>query len=130
MSKHLNSFLGDLDRFSLFLSPDDFNYFSFQCWQEGVARYTELRVAEFAEANFVPSEAFRTLPDYRPYKDVADSLRARILNGLSDPSLAGSRRVAFYAFGAGEALLLDRVQPGWKSEYLRTKFHLEKYFTK
>ena len=35
------------------LSPDDYKYFSFQMWQEGVARYTEYRVAKLAAARLI-----------------------------------------------------------------------------
>lgn len=128
--KYLKFFFSTLERFKLLLSPDEFNYFSFQCWQEGVARYTELRVAELASTRFTPSSAFSSLNDYKPFKDVADSILSRIFDGLANPSLAGARRVAFYSFGAGEALLLDKVQPGWKKDYLRTNFHLEKCFSR
>ena len=128
--KYLKFFFSTLERFKLLLSPDDFKYFAFQCWQEGVARYTELRVAELACINFTPSKEFRSLHDYRPFKNVVDSIHSTIFDGLTNPSLASSRRIAFYAFGAGEALLLDKVHPGWKQDYLKTKFHLEKYFSK
>jgi hypothetical protein len=128
--KYLKFFFSTLERFKLLLSPDDFNYLSFQCWQEGVARYTELRVAELASTGFTPGNAFSSLKDYKPFKEVADSIHSRIFDGLANPSLSSSRRVAFYAFGAGEALLLDKVRSGWKRDYLRTKFHLEKCFSK
>lgn len=126
--KYLKLFFSSFDRFKLRLPPDDFKYFDFQCWQEGVARYTELRVAELASANFTPGQEFRSLADYRPYQEVADSIQARIFKELDNPSLTASRRVAFYAFGAGEALLLDKVRPGWKQHYLASKFQLEKCF--
>ncbi len=122
------TFLDKLRKFRNTLSADDYKYFSFQCWQEGVARYTELRVAEFASKNYTPSPDFRSLKDYRPFGDVADSLRARIIKELSTSTLSDSKRVAFYAFGAGEALLLDRVRPDWKAKYLAGKFNLELYF--
>ncbi len=128
--KQLKFFFGTLERFRLLLSADDFKYFSFQCWQEGVARYTEMRVAELASKTFAPDDEFRSLKDFRPFGDVADSLRAGIRNQLANPSLVTARRVAFYALGAGEALLLDKVRPDWKQEYIRNKFHLEKYFSK
>ena len=127
--KYLKFFFSTLERFKLSLSPDDYKYFAFQCWQEGVARYTELRVAELASSNFTPSKEFRSLSDFKPFKEVADSVRAEIFNGLAAPSLAVSHRTAFYAFGAGEALLLDKVNPGWKEDYFVKKFHLEKNFS-
>ncbi len=126
--KGVRSFLDTLEHFRHSLSSDDFRYFSFQCWQEGVARYTELRIAELASKYYTPSDSFQTLQDYRPFGEVADSLRARIFKELREPTLSESKRVAFYSFGAGEALLLDLVRPDWKSKYLRDKFDLERYF--
>jgi hypothetical protein len=128
--KYLKFFFNSFDRFKRLLPADDFKYFDFQCWQEGVARYTELRIAERASTNFTPSKEFRSLADYRPYKEVADSIHSRIVKELTNPSLATSGRVAFYAFGAGEAMLLDKVRPGWKQHYLASKFQLEKCFSK
>ncbi len=121
-------FLASLGRPRKLLSRDDYKYLSFQCWQEGVARYTELRVAEAVARDGMPGTEFRALSDFRPYGDVADSIRSNILGQLAHPSLAGLKRVAFYSLGAGEALLLDKVAPGWKRNYFRDKFHLEKNF--
>jgi hypothetical protein len=123
-------FLGALERLRSAVSPDDYSYFSFECWQEGVARYTELSAAELAATQFTPDNMFHSLSDYRSFKEVAESLYARIVAGLANPSLATSQRVAFYAFGAGEALLLDKVDPEWKKEYFRTDFHLERLLSK
>jgi hypothetical protein len=40
-------------------------YFAFQLWQEGVARYTELRIAELAAAKYKPTPEFMQLQDYK-----------------------------------------------------------------
>ncbi len=128
--KQLKFFFSTLERFRLLLTADDFKYFSFQCWQEGVARYTETKIAELASTTFTSAAEFRSLKDFRPFGDAADSLRAGILNQLANPSLKTARRVAFYALGAGEALLLDMVHPEWKQGYLKNMFHLEKNFSK
>jgi len=34
----------------------------------------------------------------------------------------------FYPFGAAEALLLDKVNPSWRSRYFVEKFDLGKYY--
>lgn len=117
-------------KFEGMLSPDDYKYFSFQVWQEGVARYTEYRVAELAAKSYRPTKAFRDLKDYKPFKAVADEIRGDILKELTTLRLDSEnyRRVAFYPLGAGEALLLDRVNPGWKSRYLTHKFYVDRYF--
>ncbi len=45
------------------LKPDDYKYFSFQVWQEGIARYTEYK---FLEAMAAARNTKNTLPAYRP----------------------------------------------------------------
>jgi len=89
------------------LSPADQRYFWFQVWQEGVSRYTELRVALAA------GEA---------YAEAARRLRASIERELAEPDLAGRRRVSFYALGAGLALVLDQTDPSWRERYRTHKF--------
>jgi hypothetical protein len=110
------------------LAPQDYRYISFQLWKEGVARYTELRVAELAAARFQPSESFRKLPDFTPFEQVARKLRDKIMADLASPALGTSKREAFYSFGAGEALLLDRAKRPLQRRYMTEKFYLEKYF--
>lgn len=109
------------------LSPDDYKYFSFQMWQEGIARYTEYRVAKLA-AGHRPSKAFQALKDYQPFADVAGQIRTGILNELTSGRLEDYKRVIFYALGAGEGFLLDRINPGWRQRYLVEKFYPDKYF--
>src|SRR6476661_7873101 len=110
------------------LSPDDYRYFSFQLWQEGMARYTEYRIAKLAAGNYVPSKAFRKLKDYQPFGEVADDVKVGILGELSSVNLAESRRVIFYSLGAGEGMLLDRLNPRWRQRYFVDKFYVDKYF--
>lgn len=110
------------------LALNDYKYFSFQLWQEGVARYTELRMADLAARMYKPSPRFRALLDFTSFRVAADSLMGDILSGLADLSLSRQRRVAFYCLGAGEALLLDGVNPNWQKRYFKDKFFIEKYF--
>jgi hypothetical protein len=106
------------------LSERDRRYLSFQVWQEGVARYVELRVAELAAQAYKPSLEFRQLPDVEPFAKAAERMRAAILSELATPDLAKQKRVSFYAFGAGLALLLDQDGSAWKSRYMKEKFLL------
>jgi hypothetical protein len=110
------------------LSPDDYRYMSFQMWQEGISRYTEYRIAKLAAESERPSKAFRMLKDYRQFGDVAEEIRVGILSELTSVNLAESKRVIFYSLGAGEGLLLDRVNPRWRQRYFVDKFYLDKYF--
>ena len=130
LPKKLASYLRARQAFQQMLAPDEFRYFSFQLWQEGIARYTEYQVAKLAAETFKASKAFRALKDYVSFAQTADSIRARIFKQLLTQKLADSRREVVYPFGAGEGLLLDVVNPRWKSRYFVDKFDLSKYYPK
>jgi hypothetical protein len=106
------------------LSESDYKYMSFQLWQEGVARYTEYKIAETASAHYNPSAEFRMLDDFIPFPEATGTLYRNIMEGLPDPSLDIHKRVILYSLGAVETLLLDLVDPSWKSLYFEKKFDL------
>ncbi|MEJ2722671.1 MAG: hypothetical protein P8181_16260 [bacterium] len=110
------------------LDPDDYAYFSFQVWQEGIARYTEYKMARLAGDAYTPTEAFESLPDFVPFSIDADRIRDHVASELLRVSLKDSRRSAFYHVGAAEGMILDRANPGWRRFYLTHKFYTEKYF--
>lgn len=116
--------------FQKLLSNDDYKYFSFQAWQEGVARYTEYKIAKLAGEKYTPSEKFRSLPDFTHFTNTADTTFARTYHALPTLSLAKLKREVVYPFGAAEAFLLDEVNPQWRSLYFKEKFYLEKYWGK
>jgi hypothetical protein len=124
----LEAYRAERRKFVDLLSPKDYRYLSFQLWKEGVSRYTEYRVAETAARKFKPSKAFRELKDYRTFREIADATRTTILKQLTTLRLDRAKREAFYPLGAGEAMLLDRANPGWQTRYLTEKFYVEKYF--
>jgi hypothetical protein len=115
-------------RFREGLSEDDWKYAQFQMWQEGVARYTELELAELAAQTTPPAPAFRALPGYEPYAAAAERLRREVLEGLQTATLSDDRRVAFYPLGAATALLLDAVRPSWRERYLDGPLALDPHF--
>lgn len=110
------------------LNADDYKYLSFQLWKEGIARYTEDRVAHWAAKNYEPSREFRELNDYTTFAAAADKVRSGILHELSTLKLDEYQRVAFYPLGAGEGLLLDRANPNWRNRYFAEKFDNARYF--
>ncbi len=124
----LKTYLQARRQFEKMLSPDDFRYFSFQVWQEGIARHTEYRIAELAAKRYKPSREFLALKDYEPFSKVAAELKRSLINELSTLKLADYQRTAFYPFGAGEGLLLDKVKPNWRDNYFSQKFFVERYF--
>ncbi|MEP6820483.1 MAG: hypothetical protein ABJA18_13185 [bacterium] len=127
-SAGLSSYLKQRRELEKILSPDDYRYFSFQTWQEGIARYTEYRIAKLATSGYKPSKAFRALKDYQTFGEVAEDIKSGILSELTTVKLEDSKRVIFYALGAGEGLLLDRVNPLWRQRYFVDRFYLDKYF--
>ena len=107
------------------LDPADLRYLDFQLWQEGIARYTEYRIARDAAARYTPTAAFAALPDAEPFAVVAERLRREIL--LDDnTNLGREQRVAFYPLGAALGLWLDATEPDWRSRYLDANFSLER----
>ncbi|HJQ26059.1 MAG TPA: hypothetical protein VKA60_19225 [Blastocatellia bacterium] len=112
------------------LAADDYKYLSFQLWQEGMARYTEYRMARLAAEAYRPTRAFRKLKDYTPFAAVADRLRQNITAELQNLPLKNYKRVAFYYLGAGEGLLLDRLDRQWQARYFKERFSTDSYFGK
>lgn len=66
-STKLALYLAARRRFQQTLGEDDYNYFSFQLWQEGVARYTEYHIARLAASRYRPTRAFRALRDFTSF---------------------------------------------------------------
>ena len=111
------------------LAPDDGRYVAFQLWKEGVARYTEYRLARVAAANkYRPSPQYRSLADYTSFEVEADRVLDQIVNEQASLRLSEWRRVAVYSTGAAEALLLDVVRPNWREDYTRERFSLDGLF--
>jgi hypothetical protein len=105
------------------LSEPDRRYLEFQLWQEGVARYSELAMAEFA-AGGTDTRLSKT----HDYAALAANLRMQMLGNLQDSSLSRDRRVYFYSFGAAEALVLDDLNPHWRQHYFEHPFSMAGFF--
>jgi hypothetical protein len=123
-----NQYVQERKEFFARLSPDDARYLNFQIWQEGIARYTEIKAAE-AAAHYRPSSEYTALADAEPLSEYAPKLRAATLDELKRADLAESKRTVVYSFGAVEGLLLDRLNAGWKEQYFKHALSLETLFT-
>lgn len=121
----VSEYLEGRKKFRSMVSPADDRYLSFQFWKEGIARYTEYHAARLAASNHRPSKAYRELKDYRSFKDVAKTTHEGIFQQLLMQKLGESKREVVYSFGAAEGLLLDRVNPRWRTRYFVEKFSLE-----
>ena len=129
-SSKLSAYLDARKQFEQALAPDDYKYFSFQLWQEGLARYTEYKIAKLAAKKYKPSKQFIQMKDFSSFDEDASATLNRILSRLPTLSLDKGQRNTFYTVGAAEALLLDEANPNWQRRYLAQKFYPEKYFVK
>lgn len=126
---NVNEYLSLRNELKNLLAEKDFKYYSFQIWQEGIARYTELQVAKILSGNkndFIPE--LRTLKDFNNYDSLYNQLYTNERNLLNGLKLQESKRNCFYPLGAFEGLLLDKLLKRWMSVYFVKKFYLEKYF--
>jgi len=98
------------------LSADDRKYLNFQLWQEGMARYVQIKAAE-AAATYQPTGEYKALANYESFDAYAKRARTETLNELQGIDIAKAQRVVVYSFGATEGLLLDRLHPQWRNAY-------------
>ncbi|RPI73826.1 MAG: hypothetical protein EHM47_05225, partial [Ignavibacteriales bacterium] len=124
------SYLKNRDQLKNILSEEDYKYISFQLWQEGIARYTEIKLLQMMLVDgYEFSDEVKKLRDYKSLKDHYEDYYTNEINLLNGLSLRDSKRNCFYEFGAFEGLLVDLVNPGWRKEYLTRKFFIENYYT-
>ena len=109
------------------LGADDHKYLSFQLWQEGMARYTQIKAAE-AAAEYQPTAEYKALSDYESFSSYAGHARSDTLSELKKADLAQWKRTFFYSFGGSEGLFLDRWNPQWKDKYFTNPFSTDAYF--
>lgn len=109
------------------LAPNDAKYLNFQLWQEGIARYTQIKAAEVA-AHYQPTKEYLQLSDYESFATYAPKMRSNTLDELQKIDLRAYKRTAVYSFGAAEGLLLDRMKPGWQKDYFKHMLSMDQYF--
>lgn len=114
--------------FKKMLDAADYRYFAFQCWQEGVARYTEIATARLASKEHTLDPTFLSDEESRDLADDAAQTYDGVVKRLQTRSLYYDQRIDFYAVGAGEALLLDEIHPGWRQQYLDSRMDLAVFF--
>ncbi|HEY8592931.1 MAG TPA: hypothetical protein VIL42_08730 [Sphingomicrobium sp.] len=81
----------------------NWRYFEFQLWQEGVARWTEIRLGKWYPRADV--------------RETAARLEQATLQELANPVMADKKREVVYAYGTGEAMLIQACWPQWREEY-------------
>ena len=113
-SEDVRAYLDARSAFLHALSAADARYYEFQVRKEGVARWSELAL-------------LRALDD-EIYADAIKAQEIRLVSSLENLDLARQQRVAFYAFGAAEAEMLEHLDPDWKQDYLNGPLELGAHF--
>ncbi|HMS63931.1 MAG TPA: hypothetical protein PKD83_01615 [Ignavibacteria bacterium] len=128
---NLVEYLSEREKFKSLLDKKDYDYFSFQIWQEGIARYTEIKIAEcLKNINYNPPDEIKNLKDYITIDSFYVNIVNKLLKKADTQNLSENGRNCFYTLGALEGLILDRINPNWKDLYFSEKFYIEKYFGK
>lgn len=125
--KLLPVYLKEKQTFKKMLKPEDYRYFSFQLWNEGLATYTEYKFLEML-SNYKISPALTKLGGLQSLSQYKKDFFNTELNNLRGQKIEKGKRVCFYPIGFAEGLLLDRANKAWRSRYLRDKFSTESYF--
>lgn len=123
--KYFKRFKTSRKAFEKSLSTEDYRYFSFQLWQEGLARYTEIKFLDLLES-YNPSAEMKALTDFTPFGLLKRSVYESELKKITTFRLDEYKRVCFYAIGL-EGLILDRLEKNWRKKYLKDKFMIENY---
>ncbi len=111
------------------LPASDYRYFSFQIWQEGLARYTEYNFLEMLK-NYQPSKEMLALPDFVSFTELKTSMYLNEIKKLLENKLNEVKRVCFYSVGFAEGIILDKLNKSWRDKYLHDKFYIEHYSKK
>lgn len=100
-------------------------YAQFVAWQEGVALYTEIRLIDAVAENPTALGELARHVDGIGFERLADRLRRRMKVHLGSAALSQHKRLAFYAWGAAEAFVLDATTDGqWREDYTQSGFKL------
>ncbi len=124
----VNEYLTERAKLREIFGEENYKYFSFQLWQEGLARYTEMEIMRILNDGYNPTKAFQNLNDYQNVNEVIIYAFKELQQTLKTAKLEEYQRVLFYSIGAGEGILLDRINPDWKKKYFTEKFYIENYY--
>lgn len=124
----MKSYLTEREKFKSLLNENDYKYFSFQVWQEGIARYTELKIAECLKNGYTFSEAFRNIENINSTDSIYENVYRKQIARADNQILSKDKRNCFYTLGAIEGMLADVAKPEWRNRYLNEMFYMEKYF--
>lgn len=117
------------NEFKRALKPTDYKYFSFQLYQEGIARYTEFLFLEALE-NYQPSKEITKINDFVGFNVFKKEFYKKHMNNITSLQLNTHKRVCFYDLGLAEGILLNKLNPKWRDQYLLDKFDVTNFYLK
>jgi hypothetical protein len=96
-----------------------FKYKQWMEWNEGVAKYTEQKMAELAQnpSNYKPSKEFSDLFPNSSFSKLWNSIYAGQIFPIRFIGEGVTGRMMFYYSGMAKALVLDRIHPDWRTHY-------------
>jgi len=94
-------------------------------WEEGLAKYVELAAwrAAHQAPDYAPMPDMAGDPDFKEYRSFERRWSQEI--GQMKRQAAREGETRFYYTGMAQAMLLDRLQPGWKERALSEEVWLE-----
>jgi hypothetical protein len=107
------------------LIPDLVDYERQREWLEGLAKYAELELVRLASnsPDYVPLPELADDPDFAEYKDFEKFWSEQLNEAKRAVGREGENR--FYYGGMAQAVLLDRLYPGWKDKAFQPGVMLE-----
>jgi hypothetical protein len=123
---NLKKYLGERKKLKDLLAPADYRYFSFQIWQEGLARHTEYSFLELL-VNYTASSEMTVLPDFISFSTLKSKMYHNETESLLKNKLDEIQRICFYSTGFAEGILLNKQNKSWRKKYLSNKFYVENY---
>lgn len=112
-------------RQELGLAPDLVDYERQREWLEGLARYLELEIWQQAAitTDYEPVSALARDPEFEDYETFDERWSQEVGQLTRMAGDEGSGR--FYYSGMAQAVLLDRLVPGWKAQAMEDGVFLE-----
>ncbi len=83
-------------------------------WQEGLACYIQAETYTVVRSGYHSLPKVARMPGYTGYQDGPETGRAYQINQISQPVESYAPRERTCRLGAGQALILDRLMPGWQ----------------
>ena len=115
--------------FSKMVKPNDYKYFCFQVWQEGLAGYTEYKFIQLLKSYAFPSDILQ-IEGFMAMEEYSSSFYKAQIKNLQELILPEHKRICVYGVGFAEGLLLDTINPDWRKLYFKNKFSTDSYYTK